>query len=53
MEEDPKKSNSQDPAILPSELSAEDEELTTKKPAEEKEVVVIKPSKVEYKKVIR
>jgi hypothetical protein len=44
-------SNSKDPATLPSKSSAEegDGELTTTKPVEEKEVVVVKPSKTEYK----
>jgi hypothetical protein len=43
-------SNSKDPATLPSKSSAEEDgELTTTKPVEEKEVVVVKPSKTEYK----
>jgi hypothetical protein len=43
-------SNSKDPATLPSTSSAEeDSELTTTKPVEEREVVVVKPSKTEYK----
>jgi hypothetical protein len=43
-------SNSKDPATLPSKSSAEEDgELTTTKRDEEREVVVVKPSKTEYK----
>jgi hypothetical protein len=43
-------SNSKEPATLPSKAPAqEDGELTTTKPVEEREVVVVKPSKTEYK----
>ena len=50
-EEDPELSNSQESTTsLPSKASIEkDGELTTKEPAEEKKVVVVKPSEVEYK----
>jgi hypothetical protein len=50
-EEAPETPNSQEPTTLPSEASVEeeDDQLTTKKPAEEREVIVIKPSEVEYK----
>ena len=54
MEEAPETPYSQESTTLPSEASVEEEEedgqLTTKKPAEEREVIVIKPSEVEYKK---
>ena len=47
----PETPNSQEPTTVPSEAPAveEDDQLTTKKPAEESEVIVIKPSEVEYK----
>jgi hypothetical protein len=47
--EAPETSNSKEPAMLPSKASAEDDELTTTKPDEEKEVAVVKASKTEYK----
>jgi hypothetical protein len=48
--EAPETSNSKEPAMLPSKASSEeDAELTTTKRAEEREVVVVKPSKTEYK----
>jgi hypothetical protein len=49
--EAPETSNSKESATLPSKASSkEDAELTTTtKPAEEREVVVVKPSKTEYK----
>ena len=55
MEEAPETPYSQESTTLPSEASVEEEEeedgqLTTKKPAEKREVIVIKPSEVEYKK---
>jgi hypothetical protein len=51
-EEDPELSNSQESTTsFPSKASIEkDGELTTKEPAEERKVVVVKPSEVEYKK---
>ena len=54
MEEAPETPYSQESTTLPSEASVEEEEeedgqLTTKKPAEKHEVIVIKPSEVEYK----
>jgi hypothetical protein len=50
-EEDPELSNSQESTTTyPSEaLIEKDNELTAKKPAEERKVVVVKPSEVEYK----
>lgn len=50
-EEAPETPNSQEPTTVPSEAPAveEDDQVTTKKPAEESEVIVIKPSEVEYK----
>ena len=50
-EEDPELSNSQESITsFPSKASIEkDGELTTKEPAEERKVVVVKPSEVEYK----
>ena len=50
-EEDPELSNSQESTTTyPSEaLIEKDSELTAKKPAEERKVVVVKPSEVEYK----
>lgn len=47
----PETPNSQEPTTVPSEAPAveEDDQVTTKKPAEESEVIVIKPSEVEYK----
>ena len=50
-EEAPETPYSQESTTLPSEASAveEEDQLTTKKPAEESEVIVIKPSEVEYK----
>jgi hypothetical protein len=50
--EDPELSNSQESTTTyPSEaLIEKDSELTAKKPAEERKVVVVKPSEVEYKK---
>src|SRR6185437_2955224 len=51
-EENPELSNSQESTTsFPSKESIEkDNELTAKKPAEERKVVVVKPSEVEYKK---
>ena len=51
-EEGPETLYSQESTTLPSEASVEQEDgpLTTKKPAEKGEVIVIKPSAVEYKK---
>jgi len=50
-EENPELSNSQESTTsFPSKASIEkDNELTAKKPAEERKVVVVKPSEVEYK----
>jgi len=50
-EEDPELANSQESTTTyPSEaLIEKDNELTAKKPAEERKVVVVKPSEVEYK----
>src|SRR5690349_15593663 len=50
-EEDPELSNSRESTTTyPSEaLIEKDNELTAKKPAEERKVVVVKPSEVEYK----
>ena len=52
-EEDPELSNSQESTTsLPSKASIEkDGELTTKEPAEERKVVVVKPSEVECKEI--
>jgi hypothetical protein len=48
--EAPETSNSKESATLPSKASSEeDAELTMRKRAEEREVVVVKPSKTEYK----
>jgi hypothetical protein len=48
--EAPETSNSKESATLPSKASSEEEgELTMRKRAEEREVVVVKPSKTEYK----
>ena len=48
--EDPELSNSQSTTTYPSEaLIEKDNELTAKKPAEERKVVAVKPSEVEYK----
>ena len=51
-EEGPETPYSQESTTLPSEASVEQEDgpLTTKKPAEKGEVIVIKPSAGEYKK---
>ena len=51
-EENPELSNSQESSTsFPSKTSIEkDGELTAKEPAEERRVVVVKPSEVEYKK---
>ena len=49
-EEATESSNSQESNTRPSKASIErDDELTTKEPAEERKVVVVKPSEVEYK----
>jgi hypothetical protein len=48
--EAPETSNSKESATLPSKASSEEDvELTMRKRAEEREVVVVKPSKTEYK----
>ena len=49
-EEGTESSNSQESNTRPSKASIErDDELTTKEPAKERKVVVVKPSEVEYK----